>query len=253
MVKKKNLSDDFKSFFVEPLSLPISKLIKMDPARREKMDRNMARVGISETPELFYANNIVISLWVAATSIFGIIVGVKFLALISLVLAVWLFFSNVDNVKKQIKDLNEAIKHDLPKFVMMYDHARGDNIQLVEIVEKYRQAACPEFHYDLDLLIMDLKTDNEENALLSFSDRVGIPQLTNFVNILLGGIKGDDMRISLQLMEKEMKVLTNETKRRIIEELPDKVKVSTYATGLMLVLIMLTPIIMDAARQLSNF
>lgn len=65
---------------------------------------------------------------------------------------------------------------------------------MVDIIEKYRQAACEEFQYDLDLLIVDLKTSSEEAALISFSERTNIQELSNFVNILLGSINGQ-MRI----------------------------------------------------------
>ena len=42
----------------------------------------------------------------------------------------------------------------------------------------------------LDLLIVDLKTSSEEAALISFSERTNIQELSNFVNILLRKYKG---------------------------------------------------------------
>ena len=130
---------------------------------------------------------------------------------------------------------------------MIYDHARGDNVQLIDIIEKYREAACKEFQYDLDLLIVDLKTGSEESALISFAER------TNFVNILLGSIKGDDVSTAIQLTQREMEVIRREEKNRKILALPDKVKVSIYATGIMLAILAITPILMDMAKSLTAF
>ena len=54
---------------------------------------------------------------------------------------------------------------------MIYDHARGDNVQLVDIIENIDKQLVRKFQYDLDLLIVDLKTSSEEAALISFSER----------------------------------------------------------------------------------
>ena len=107
--------------------------------------------------------------------------------------------------------------------------------------------------YDLDLLIVDLKTGSEEAALISFAERTNIQELSNFVNILLGSIKGDDVSTAIQLTQREMEVIRREEKNRKILALPDKVKVSIYATGIMLAILAITPILMDMAKSLTAF
>ena len=107
--------------------------------------------------------------------------------------------------------------------------------------------------YDLDLLIVDLKTGSEESALISFAERTNIQELSNFVNILLGSIKGDDVSTAIQLTQREMEVIRREEKNRKILALPDKVKVSIYATGIMLAILAITPILMDMAKSLTAF
>ena len=252
LVNQKKLSDDLKEFFVDPISKVFSKFIKMDRIAREKQQRNLLRVGIDITPEKYYADALVISLWILCLGALFILIGVPIFA-IAAIFAVWLFFSNIDVANKEIKKVNNAITRDLPKFVMIYDHARGDNVQLIDIIEKYREAACKEFQYDLDLLIVDLKTGSEESALISFAERTNIQELSNFVNILLGSIKGDDVSTAIQLTQREMEVIRREEKNRKILALPDKVKVSIYATGIMLAILAITPILMDMAKSLTAF
>ena len=214
LVNQKKLSDDLKEFFVDPISKVFSKFIKMDRIAREKQQRNLLRVGIDITPEKYYADALVISLWILCLGALFILIGVPIFFAIAAIFAVWLFFSNIDVANKEIKKVNNAITRDLPKFVMIYDHARGDNVQLVDIIEKYREAACKEFQYDLDLLIVDLKTGSEESALISFAERTNIQELSNFVNILLGSIKGDDVSTAIQLTQREMEVIRREEKQK---------------------------------------
>ena len=69
----------------------------------------------------------------------------------------------------------------------------------------------------MDLLIVDLKTGSEESALISFAERTNIQELSNFVNILLGSIKGDDVSTAIQLTQREMEVIRREEKNRKIK------------------------------------
>jgi pilus assembly protein TadC len=234
LVQKHTILQDLKDLFVTPIATFISKFIKLDRIKREKLRKDLERVDIQESPEMYYANAITISLLMCLGSLFLIPLGMKIITAAAFLLAIAVYFANVERVKEKIKETNEAIKRELPRFVRMYNHSRGDNIQFVDIAEKYRQIAGDKFKYDLDLLIMDLKTGNEENALLNFAERVNIPQMTSFVNVVLGAIKGDNVSVSLQLMEGEMKILARENKRRIMQERPGKVKRATIATGIML-------------------
>lgn len=70
-----------------------------------------------------------------------ILIGFPLFFAISVILSFALFFNNIEVVNKKIKFINQAITRDLPKFVMIYDHARGDNVQLVDIIEKYRPSS----------------------------------------------------------------------------------------------------------------
>lgn len=251
--EKRKLSDDLSAFFVDPISKLLVKVINLDSRKREKMQRNLERVNIPKTPEKFYADALVISFWILAFGLVWIVVGIPFLLIVCVVTAVWLFTENISLLRKKVSKIEEAIRNDMPKFVSIYNHARGDNVNLVDIVEKYRRTACEEFHYDLDLLIMDLKTGNEEIALQDFAARISITQLDHFVNILIGSSKGEDMTNSLILMENEMSVLMIENKRRKLQRLPDKVRGATIATGISLVALVITPIIIDLVKSLSAF
>ena len=254
LTQQKKLSEDLREFFVDPISKVILKFIKMDRIAREKKRKDLLRVGMDITPEQYYADAIVISLWILCLGALFILIGFPLFFAISVILSFALFFNNIEVVNKKIKFINQAITRDLPKFVMIYDHARGDNVQLVDIIEKYRQAACEEFQYDLDLLIVDLKTSvGEEAALISFSERTNIQELSNFVNILLGSIKGDDVSTAIKLTEREMEVIRREEKNRKILALPDKVRMAIVATGVMAAIVAVTPIIMDTVKGISMF
>lgn len=130
LTQQKKLSEDLREFFVDPISKVILKFIKMDRIAREKKRKDLLRVGMDITPEKYYADAIVISLWILCLGALFILIGFPLFFAISVILSFALFFNNIEVVNKKIKFINQAITRDLPKFVMIYDHARGDNVQL---------------------------------------------------------------------------------------------------------------------------
>lgn len=253
LMEKRGVKDDLYDFFIRPAAFAVSKIIHIDPYKKEKLTRDLERADIPYSPEMYYANAVTISMFVCVGALVFIPLGMKTLTFCVMFFAVLMFFRNIEQVKDKLKTINEEIKRELPRFVRMYNHSRGDNVQLLEIVEKYRVVAGEKFKYDLDLLIMDLKTTGEETALANFEARVNIPQLTNFVNILMGSIKGDDMSVALQLMEGEMRALSRENIRRIMNARPPKVKRAVIATGAMLIVMYLYVIGMDLINSLAVF
>ena len=137
LVQKHTILQDLKDLFVTPIATFISKFIKLDRIKREKLRKDLERVDIQESPEMYYANAITISLLMCLGSLFLIPLGMKIITAAAFLLAIAVYFANVERVKEKIKETNEAIKRELPRFVRMYNHSRGDNIQFVDIAESH--------------------------------------------------------------------------------------------------------------------
>ena len=69
------------------------------------------------TPEKYYADAIVISLWILCLGVLFILIGLPLFFAISVILSVALFFNNIEVVNKKINLINQAITRDLPKFI----------------------------------------------------------------------------------------------------------------------------------------
>ena len=78
LTQQKKLSEDLREFFVDPISKVILKFIKMDRIAREKKRKDLLRVGMDITPEKYYADAIVISLWILCLGALFILIGFPF-------------------------------------------------------------------------------------------------------------------------------------------------------------------------------
>lgn len=251
--KKKGVKEEFAELFVFPVAKLISRFVRIDMYKRKKLVRNLARAGYTISPEEYYAEAIVISGYVLLVSVGMIIMGITLFGFLGLILAVMLYFSNVDKVNDKLKITNEAILRELPRFVRTYNHSKHANTQLLTIIEKYRMVAGKDFCYDLDVLITDLKTTGEEEALMRFDERVNLPQLSGFVNALISSTKGIDQEIYFFTLEKEMNMLARENIRREIQKRPDKVQRVTLLTGMMCLALFFYPILVTLLNGLAVF
>lgn len=251
--KKKGVKEELAELFVYPIAKLVSKFVRIDMYKRKKLVKNLTRAGYEISPEEYYANAIVTSAYVLIVSVVMIIMGITLIGFLGVILTVILYFANIDKVNDKLKLTNAAILRELPRFVRTYNHSKHANTQLLTIVEKYRKVAGKEFCYDLDVLITDLKTTNEEEALMRFDDRVNLPQLSGFVNALISSTKGVDQEIYFFTLEKEMNMLARENIRREIQKRPDKIQRVTLLTGMMCLALFFYPILVTLLDGLAMF
>lgn len=254
MIEKEGIKIKLNRIFVYPIGKTLARFITMDKYKHDKLERDLKRAGFENiTPEQYYANAIVISLYVCVLGVLFILTGIKFVALVVFAIAILVFFQEIDSLKEKLKKRNDAIRDELPQFIRTYNYSLDANRKNVDIIEKYRRIAGEAFWYDLDVLITDLKTGNEEDAFMKFDNRVNIPELSSFVNGVIGQIKGIDQKDFFKMLEREMKVLSKERIKREIGKRPAKVKKATVMVGVMMFVIYLYPIVLDLKNGLSIF
>lgn len=251
--KKQSSKEQIYISIIYPLSKLLAVFIKIDDYKRVKLKRNLSRANIPLTPEEYYAKAIVTSVLVILSALIFIPLGIPVLTLTVFALGVILFFKEIQSVDDKLKHINNQILKELPRFIRTYNHSCGSKVSVVDVIEKYRDVAGKYFRYDLDVLITDLKTGNEELALQKFDDRVNIPQLSTFVSGVIGTSKGIDQKTFFYLMEKDMKVLAKENLKKEISKRPAKIRKATIAVGVMLFIVYLYPIALDLKTGLGIF
>lgn len=240
--------------FINPVAKQIAKLIKMEKYKYDKMQRDLMRVGYTDiTPTEYYARAIAVGLYIILVGVFLLVLQLKLFAILSFCGAFVVAFAMTDELRDKLKKRNIAIRDELPQFIRTYNYSISANTKNVDIMEKYRQIAGEAFQYDLDVLITDLKTGNEEDAFLSFDRRINLPEISTFVNGVLGQLRGVDQHDYFAIMEREMKVIAKERLKREMEKRPGKVKWAVYGVGAMLIVMYLYPIILDLKNGMGIF
>lgn len=248
--------DDLKKVFIRPAANVIAPHISIDRYKREKMARNLKRAGYKENPEHFYATGIVRSIYMALAGVFVMIAmtgAFRGIGIALIVLAVIMYFAYIDKVNDKLKERNDKILAELPRFIRTYNHSRSQNTPLATIIEKYRMVAGDSFKYDLDMLITDLRTMNEDEALRSFDTRINIPHLSQFVSAIISTLHGVNQDMYFSQLEREMNVLARENIKREINKRPDKVKTVTLISACLFFVVILYPLIVTLMESLAVF
>lgn len=253
MAGQRGIAADIQNRILEPAITKTARLIRLDEYRREKLEHDLKRIGDRHTPEEFYAQALLASAGIALGGLLFIPLGIPIVSVGLVLMAVLIFFQQLQGVREKLNKINDEILKELPKFVRTYSNSYGKDVQITDIMEKYRLIAGEAFRYDLDILIADLKTGNEEEALARFADRINLPDLSTFISGVIGTAQGIDQRTFFFFMEQNMKVLARENLKKEIQKRPAKIKKATVIMAMLLFVIFLYPIVIDLKNGLGIF
>lgn len=173
--------------FVMPLVKPVSRWIRLDPAREAKLASTLRRGGIDLTPREYRAR-----------------------ALIEAELP-----SFVRSILYKLDDIREGSQ----KTVVQVD--------LIQIFEDYLMVANDVFRYDVSVLVMEMKAKNIETALRNFNERIGLTDVSFLVNALIGLYRGEHQGEALAYLARDMDVKAKEALKKKLNKLPGKIKIAS--------------------------
>ncbi|MDD6484036.1 MAG: hypothetical protein PUF72_05615 [Clostridiales bacterium] len=248
-----SILEDLKDFLVSPTARIISRFIKIDMYKRERLRRDLIRAGYTVTPEEYYAEAITITAYIGIVGIILFFTLSKFFGVLGIILAVIMYFSRIDKVNDKLGDKSAKILREMPRFIRTYNNSRSQNPELIDIMEKYRKVAGDAFKYDLDVLITDLKTMGSEESLRRFEQRINIPHMSQFVNALISAQKGEDQGYFFDTLGHEMTVLARENIQRELDKRPEKVHRITMMLAVLLFAVLMYPIGLELINGLALF
>lgn len=152
------------------------------------------------------------------------------------------YFKLRDEVDEKLKKKRQAIKKELLQFMLTVIRSLKFSRDITAIADKYRLVAGPELRAELNILVLDLKTINQEQALRSFARRIDINELTTFVDGLISENRGVNQIDYLKSVEKELKKKTKEGLKKEAFKKPGRLRIAQFAVVVSTILVLLTAI-----------
>lgn len=237
---------------MRPITAIIARLFPMSEYKRQRYESDFARLGISATPQEYTAGQIARSLMLALLGLAFIPLGVPWLSVLICVTGILAYFQSTQLLRKRVERINRAIDTELPRMVGTMECALGDNRDLIGFFTRYRRVAGKVLGRELDVLLTDLQTGNQELALHRMEGRVQSGNLSALIMVLLGVDQGTDQRTSLAILSRDIRTKERELLRQRMEKRPGRIKTACFVLTIEMILMFMVPLIMMVVRTLTN-
>lgn len=163
------------------------------------------------------------------------------------------YFKIRNEAQDRVWTKQEAIAGELPQFMRSVTQSLLYSRDLLAIIDKYRLVSGPELRGELDILVTDMQTGNQAEALTSFEKRLHIDYLTTFVTGLISETKGVDQKHFLRSTEQDMKKLSVEQLKRKAFKKPEKLRFALFLNMVLLLLSIIVFQIFSGFQYMLHF
>lgn len=235
-----------------PLVRLISKLFPMSEYKAKRLETDFTRLHITQSHQELVSTAMARSLLLALIGLLFIPFGIPLLAMVTAVIALLAYINGMQSIRKKVEVQNREIEAELPRLVETLNYTLQDNRDLIAFFEKYRRVSGKALGKELDRLIVDMKTGNQEAALRKMDARLGLPSFAALCATLCGVHQGVDQRTSLLVLEQDLRTKERENLRRLMEKRPGRIKAASFILTILMILMFMVPLILLIINNLQN-
>lgn len=218
------LNDLLYRLYIKPAAGLIAPYIRMADFKEKRMQVQLARAGIPLSPKEYLARSVLMAAAAMILSGLFVYVTMKHMLPVSVILGVIVFFHFHGEVKDKLKDKDKMIEAELPKFIRAIVQGMKTEKDIIKLLETYETIAGKGLKYDIEVLIMDLKSGNFEEGMMDFDKRVGNAYISRLSKALISANRGDNQDSALNYLMSDMGLLAKETMQRELNKRPGRVK-----------------------------
>lgn len=240
---RRDMAERLQDAFL-PLARLFSKLFPMGEYKTKRLKADFSRLGLAQTPQEYVGAAMAKSMLLALVGLLFIPMGVPWLAFITALAALLAYFQTTQAVRKKVEAQNREIEAELPRLVETLNYTLQESRDLLAFFEKYRKVSGTALGTELDRLLADMKTGNQEAALRRMDARLGLPSFAALCAALCGVHQGVDQRLSLLVLEQDLRAKERETLRRLMEKRPGRIKAASFLLTVLMILLFMVPLVL---------
>lgn len=232
--------------FLKPLFVLAGAVL--DETKKTSLSEQIELAGLKSTPEEILASQVVLGLGsVLAMVTVGLVTGNKNFYIAAPVAGAVMFQRPISMIKEKIKERKKAIKNELPDFIetlILLAEAGFTPYQAIKQAVSYSGGVLGD---ELRDMITEIEaTSDEMNTMKKYAEKLQVPELRNFVAATLqasttDSAKAREIYAQQALFMREMRVSNI---RRLIKELPGKVKGYNFMLFVISVAIPIIPLVL---------
>lgn len=230
----------------------VAPLVPLSPRQEKRMNEDLIRADIPYTAKEYYAKAIISAILGVFVSIIGAAMDSALLIIAGVLLAVYLFFRNYDQVKDALKGKYELIEMETPQFIRSVESGLHTDRDIINVIKKYTKIASPAMRSELEILISDMQSSSVAQGLMRFDNRMNSAEISRLCAALIEVDRGVDASLILQSLAVDMGVMHHQLIQRELDKRPGKMKRAILPGGIILVAMMLYILVMAVVRSASS-
>lgn len=236
---------------LHPLAVLLSRLFPMGVYRAKRMQADFTRLGLTQTPQDYAASELAKALLLGLAGAVFIPLGLPWFTLLTGMLGLMSYFRSMQSIRKKVQQLDREIEAEMPRLAETLNLTFQGHRDLISVFEKYRRVSGEALGRELDRLILDLKTGNQERALKQMDARLCLPSFSALCAILCGVHKGVDQRTSLLVLEQDLRTSERERLRREMDNGPKRIKTASFILTFLMIALFMIPIVLLIIKNLT--
>lgn len=199
------------------IRLPLSDYYK------RKTTATLRSAGIQISPEVYLARAMVkTSLIFCGGLLFLPILPLLFPVFVFLAIAV--FFKETRQADEIVRKKREQIEIELPRFVATIAQELKSSRDVLRMLDSYIKNIKGSLQHELQMTTADMKSGNQETALLRLESRLGSTMVSDIVRGLLAVLRGDQGTVYFDMLAHDFKLLEIQRLKLIAMKRPGKIR-----------------------------
>lgn len=230
----------------------LAPLIPLSADAEKKLNENLKRADIPFTAKEYYAKAILSAMVGVLVAIFAAQIKSYLLVIGGLLMAVYLFFKNYDQVKDTLEGKFSLIENEIPAFIRSIESGLHTDHDIIRVIERYTKVASPAMKSELEILLADMQASSVPQALMRFDNRMNSPEISRLGAALIEWDRGIDSSLSLSYLAADMTSVHREKIQRELDKRPGQMKRAILPAGVILVVMMFYMLIQAVVNSASN-
>lgn len=230
----------------------VAPLIPLSEQDEKRMTDDLARADIPYTAKEYYAKAILSAFAGIFVAVFAASMSSGILVVGGLLMAVYLFFKNYDQVKDVLENKYSKLEGEIPTFIRSIESGLHTDRDIIRVFERYNKIASPAMRSELEILIADMQSSSIPQGLMRFDNRMNNPEISRLCAALIEVDRGIDATLTLQYLAQDMTTMHRQLIQRELDKRPGQMKRAILPAGIILVVMMFFILIQAVIESAST-
>ena len=249
---RRRSKDIWQNRYLNNILKIVAPLIPLSESSEKKMNDDLKRADIPYNAKEYYAKAILSACLGILVTVFATTLNSALLVIGGLLMSVYLFFKNYDEVKDILKNKNKMLEDEIPTFVRSIESGLHTDRDIIRGFERYKKIASPAMASELDIVIADMQASSVAQGLMRFENRLNSPEISRLCAALIEVDRGIDNSLTLQYLAKDMTVMHRQLILRELDKRPGQMKRAILPAGIVLVIMMFYILIEAVIRSAAT-